>query len=241
VSNRDGKKETQRVVRERLAQERLRRPTLWTTTIAAAALVIALLVGWGVWQSQQADDFAVPAGTTSVGGEDAGLLAGGDGPVTVEVYLDFLCPACKQFEVAATPTLDQLIAEKRIQLVWHTLGFLDRLSTTDYSTRSASAAACASAGGRLKAYGDVLFANQPPEGGAGLTDDQLVDLGGPAGLNAPSFAACVRDGTYEDWVAHVNDLASQRGVNKTPTVYVNGQLLSQPTPENLKAAVDSAS
>lgn len=241
MSKRSDKKQAQRVVREQLAKERRRQRRLWTTIIAVAVLVIAGLIGWGVWQSQKSDEFTAPANATSDGGANAGLVAAGDGPVTVEIYLDFLCPACKQFETAATPTINQLVAEKKIRLVWHTLGFLDRLSTTDYSTRSASAAACASDAGKLKAYGEALFANQPAEGGPGLTDDQLVDLGGPVGLNAPSFAACVRDGRYKNWVAHVNDLASQRGVNQTPTVYVNGQRLAQPTAESLKAAVDSAS
>jgi protein-disulfide isomerase len=177
---------------------------------AVALLVIAGLVGWGVWQSQRSGEYTAPAGTTSDGGDDAGLHVAGDGPVTVEVYLDFLCPACRQFEEATTPTLNQLIVDEKIRLVWHPLGFLDRLSTTDYSTRSASAAACASDAGKLKGYGEALFAQQPPEGGPGLSDDQLVDIGGPVGLNAPSFAACVRDGTYENWVSHVNDLAAQR-------------------------------
>ena len=246
MSRRVDQKQANRVVREQLAKEQQRKRTLWTTLVAVLVLVIAGLIGWSVWQGQRSADFSVPAGTTNDGGENSNggngaLTVAGNGPVTVEVYLDFMCPACKQFEVAATPTLNKLIAENKIRLVWHTLGFLDGASTTHYSTRAASASACASDAGKLKAYGEALFANQPQEGGPGLTDDQLIDIGGPLGLNAPSFAACVRDGVYKGWVAHVNDLAAERGVNGTPTVFVNGTLVEQPTPQNLEAAVNSAS
>jgi protein-disulfide isomerase len=131
-----------------------------------------------------------------------------------------------------------MIAENKIRLVWHPLGFLNsQTSPAGYSTRAANAAACAADAGKLKEYGEALFANQPAEGGPGLTDDQLVDLGGPVGLNAPSFAQCVRDMKYRDWVSNVNDQAARRGVFQTPTVYVNGRVLEQPTAQNLSAAV----
>ena len=89
--------------------------------------------------------------------------------------------------------------------------------------------------------GAALFANQPAEGSAGLSDDQLIDLGGPVGLNAPSFAQCVRSQRYADWVANVDDQAARRGVTATPTVYVNGAPLGSPTPETLTAAINAAS
>jgi protein-disulfide isomerase len=237
VSKRGRSQQPSRVVREHLAKERRRRRTLWTTLIAVAVLVIAGLIGWSVYQSQKPTSNATPANTTADG---AGLVMAGSGPVTVEVYLDFICPFCKQFEASAGPMLDDLAAQNKIKLVWHTLGFLDEHSTTNYSTRAASSAGCASDGGKQQAYGEALFANQPAEGGPGLSDDQLIEIGGRAGLNSPEFAACVRDQKYKGWVAHVNDLAAQRGVNSTPTVYVNGKLIPQPTAESVKAAIDAA-
>jgi protein-disulfide isomerase len=238
VSTRKGQKQANRLVREQLAAERRRTRTIWISVIAALVLVVAGIIGWGILRSQSPDEFVAPPGVTDDGGNQAGIVAAGNGPDTVEVYLDFLCPACRQFETVATPTLNQLAADGKIRLVWHTLGFLDsRSSPAGYSTRAANASACAADAGKLKAYGEALFANQPAEGGPGLSDDQLIDLGGPVGLNAPSFAQCVRDMKYRDWVSNVNDKAAQRGVFQTPTVYVNGQVLPQPTPENITAAV----
>jgi protein-disulfide isomerase len=227
-----------RVVREQLARERRRRRTLWISVGAVIVLVAAGLIGWNAMRSQRPVEFATPAGVTNDGGDRAGISVTGDGPVLVEVYLDFLCPACKQFETTTQPTIDQLIAAKKIRLVWHPLGFLDANTVPPgYSTRAANAAACSANEGKLGNYGINLFAVQPPEGSAGLSDDQLIDIGGPLGLNAPSFAQCVRGGTYKPWVANVNDKAAQRGLVATPTVYVNGTQLQQNTPAALLAAV----
>jgi protein-disulfide isomerase len=82
-----------------------------------------------------------------------------------------------------------------ISLVYHPLGFLDRLSITRYSSRASAASGCASDGGRFVEYKDARFANQPPEGGPGLSDEQLVELGAAVGLGA-DFARCVSGGAY---------------------------------------------
>jgi len=238
VSKRKGQKQVNRLVQEQLAAERRRTRTIWVGVAGALVLILAGVVGWGMLRSQSPDSFVSPPGVTNDGGDKAGIVAAGDGPDTVEVYLDFLCPACRQFETVATPTLNQLVAQNKIRLVWHPLGFLDaQTSPAGYSTRAANADACAADAGKLKEYGEALFANQPAEGGPGLSDDQLIDVGGPVGLNAPSFARCVRDMKYRDWVSNVNDEAAQRGLFQTPTVFVNGQVLQDPTPANITAAV----
>ncbi|HLT10340.1 MAG TPA: thioredoxin domain-containing protein [Micromonosporaceae bacterium] len=239
MSSRARQKQAARVVREQMARERRRRRTTWISVAAIAVLLIAGLIGFAVWRSDGSTGYATPAGITDDGGTDSGIVAAGSGPVTVEVYLDFLCPACKQFEAEANPVLDQLVAENRIRLVWHPLGFLDRLSSPPgYSTQAAAAAGCAADEGKLKAFGDALFARQPAEGGPGLSDDEIIEIGGEVGLITPSFAQCVRDGTYRGWVDHVTNEAARRGVTATPTVFVDGVQVN-PTGAEIAAAVAS--
>jgi len=230
-----------RVVRESAARERRRTRGRWITVIAVLALFLAGVIGYSVYHSQKPTTFAVPTGVTDDGGSQAGLHVAGSGPVKVEVYLDYLCPFCKQFETSATPTINQMLADNKITLVWHTLSILDaNTSPPGYSRRAANAAACASGYGKLKEYGEALYAHQPAEGSAGLTDDQLIDVAGPVGLNQPEFAQCVRNGTYKDWAGTVNDKAAQAGIVSTPTVLVNGKKLPQPTADALTAAVQAA-
>ena len=106
---------------------------------------------------------------------------------------------------------------------YHPIAILDRASNgTEYSTRAAAASAAAAEGGKFAEYHQALFANQPAEGSAGLTNAKLIELGKSVGLTDAAFADAVTDKTYEAWVTKVTDTASSRGVTGTPTVLVNG-------------------
>jgi protein-disulfide isomerase len=174
----------------------------------------------------------LPAGATSAGD---GVVIGA-GPVTVDAYIDFMCPFCRQFELSSAGTLTSLVADGQISLVYHPMNFLDEASTTRYSSRAAASAGCASDGGRFLEYAHALFVSQPPEGGAGLSDAELIEIGRSAGLSGPAFEGCVPSGQYLDWPAYVTELATARGVSATPTVLVNGAQVP-PTGEAIAAAV----
>ncbi|MEU8182018.1 thioredoxin domain-containing protein [Micromonospora sp. NPDC049047] len=236
MSSRKGQRDAARVVREQLARERRRRRTVWVSAAAVVVLVIAGVVGWVVWSNQRSDDFTTPPGANAPG---TGIVSG-DGPVTVDVYEDFLCPVCKQFEQTSGSTLEQLVAEHKAKVVYHPVAFLNRFSTTGYSTRSSAASGCAAAGGKFREYARALFDRQPPEGSAGLTNDELIDIGAGVGLDRSSFGGCVQEQTYKTWTEHVTEDASQSKVTGTPTVRVNGQPLENPTPDALTAAVAAA-
>jgi protein-disulfide isomerase len=147
-----------------------------------------------------------------------------------------MCPICRDFETRAAGTLDTLAGGGKATVVYHPLAFLDRFSSTKYSTRSAAASGCAADAGRFVEYAKVLYANQPPEGSAGLPDDELIRLAGTVGIDTNSFGTCVRDGKYRAWVAGVTERATQRGITGTPTVLVNGKVVAN-DPAAIVAAV----
>jgi protein-disulfide isomerase len=163
----------------------------------------------------------------------------GAGAVEVDAYIDFQCPFCRQFELMAGPTLDTLVADKIVSLIYHPVNFLDAVSPTGYSTRAAAAAGAASDQGMFREYTDALFLNQPPEGGPGLTDGQLVELGQDIGITDPEFAEAIRRGRYLLWPPYVTERAVQRGVGGTPSVFVRGiPVAARPGP--LLVAVQAA-
>ncbi len=220
--------------RERATRKRRRARVL---LIAVVSLALAGVAVFAVWQANRpAARAAVPESAAS---DQAGLVVG-NGPVTVELYSDFLCPACRAFEADAGDEIGRLLAAGRIRLVYRPVAILDRFSSNRYSTRAAASAACAADAGDLTPYVRVLFRNQPPENGAGPDDEQLIRLGRAAGITGPGFAACVRDGRYQPWVKRVTDTMEPNGVLGTPTVLVNGRPLEQATARQLLAAVNSA-
>jgi protein-disulfide isomerase len=229
------RKAAAKVVREQLARERRRRRTVLSTAVAVAVLVIAGMVGWSVVAGRDRADGPTPPGAVA-GGTG---FARGSGPVTVDVYSDFLCPNCRNFEQQAGATLDGLVAANRITLVYHPIAILDRLSTTAYSTRSAAAAGAAAEGGKFWEFAKALYQQQPAEGGPGLADDKLVEMGRSVGLG-DDFADKVRGGTYRAWVTRATESAAREGYNSTPTVVVAGKRLDLPSPAGITAAVEAA-
>jgi protein-disulfide isomerase len=163
-----------------------------------------------------------PTRTPAGSNESRDGIVLGSGGVTVDAYIDFLCPFCKQFEMANGAALARMVDDGLISLVYHPLGFLDRLSTTRYSSRASSASGCASDEGMFAEYRDALFANQPPEGGPGLSDEQLVVLGQAVGITDEGFVRCVTGHAYIEWTAYVTARALERGVSGTPSVFVEG-------------------
>jgi protein-disulfide isomerase len=72
----------------------------------------------------------------------------------------------------------------------------------------------------------------------------LVSFGKQAGITSPDFATCVTTTKYSKWATNgVEREAQNRGVNTTPTVFINGKELdrTQYTPAGITAAVAAAS
>ncbi|TDC32159.1 thioredoxin domain-containing protein [Micromonospora sp. KC213] len=236
MSSRKGQRDAARVVREHLAREKRRKRTLWTSVGAVAVLVIAGLIGWSVWAGQRSDEFTTPKGASDA---STGIVIG-SGAVTIDLYEDYLCPACKQFQQLSGGTINQLVSEGKARVVFHPVAYLDRLSTTGYSTRASAASGCAADGGKFKEFTDALFERQPPEGSAGLSNQELIDIGAGVGLNRDDFGSCVSDGRYKPWTEHVTEDASRAGVTGTPTVKVNGKDVEDRSPDGIRAAVEAA-
>jgi hypothetical protein len=84
----------------------------------------------------------------------------------------------------------------------------------------------------------ALFMNQPPEGGPGLSDAELADIGRAIGLAGP-FTMCLAEGPYLDWPPYVTARATALGVEATPTVWVDGEPV-RPEAPTITAAVTAA-
>ncbi|MGY1623083.1 DsbA family protein [Geodermatophilus sp. SYSU D00965] len=222
-----------------------RRRAVLGGAVAAVLVAVALVVVVVVQEARTSApaNAAVPAGTVDDG---TGIAVGAaSAPVTVDVYEDFQCPVCASFEATNGATLDRLVQDGTVRLVHHPIAFLDRASTTDYSTRALDAASVVLDRAGVEAFvrfSDLLFTAQPPEGGAGLTDDRLVDLAAQAGASGQAVEEGIRDRAFADWTRQVTDAAGRAGVAATPTVLVDGTPVanSRLTPAGISAAVEAA-
>ncbi|MFJ9036847.1 DsbA family protein [Streptomyces sp. NPDC102406] len=200
-----------------------RRRTAVVSTVAVVVVAGAALVGAGLVRANNSDPGEAPARAPRGASADKAGITAAEGPVRIDLYLDYLCPECRNTERTLSPALTSLKAKGDIRLVYHPVAFLDDYSDPGgYSSRAASAAACAADAGRFEEYTAALFAGQPPERGPGLSQAQLIATGRDVGITGDSFARCVRDAPHKPWVTYVSDVAASRKVSMTPTVMVDG-------------------
>jgi protein-disulfide isomerase len=224
--------------------------------VAAAVVVVAIIavVGGVIWVQQSNEDAvtgggnALPPGVTALG---AGFPAFADatpvaGAPTVDVFEDFQCPACAQFESILGPTLQDHGAAGKAKVVYHVKNFLDDNLGNDSSTRAGNAAFCAADAGKFQEFHNQVFANQPAQEGDGFTDATLKGFAQAVGISGAALTTwqqCLDAGKYVDYVNSVEKQSFADGVRGTPTIRINGsdvELQSIGTPALLTQAIQNA-
>jgi protein-disulfide isomerase len=167
----------------------------------------------------------------------------GDGPVEVDLFIDFICPACNQFESTYAADIQGWIDDGSVTVNYHPIAILDRMSSgTEYSSRAAAASVCAADTGpqEFLDYTLALYENQPAENSTGLTDDELIAIGTDVGLGS-DWQSCVEDETYRGWVQEGTQWATgDGGVTGTPTAKVNGEIVDNAEfADQVQAAIDA--
>jgi protein-disulfide isomerase len=157
-----------------------------------------------------------------------------EGVIDIQIYVDYQCPFCQQFEATNGEYLAGLVENGGATVEYHPIAILDNQSLgTKYSSRATNAAACVAnfAPNQFWDFNRIMFENQPAEGTAGLDDDAIIALAEQAAVDQPEkVAQCIKDQTFKAWVASAraralagpipnSDVAQIKG---TPTVIVNG-------------------
>ncbi len=213
----------------------------------ALSIVVAMvtLVGLGV-QSGRAKIAGSLAATNAT--VSNGVVYGKKAAATVDIFEDFQCPNCLKFDQAAGKTLADDVKANLAQVRYHTMSFLDSSSSGNrYSSRAANAGICVSDVGvdQFVKFHDILFtpAVQPAEGSHGRTNAELITFAQQAGLTptqVTTFSTCAETEQHSALVQAITDNASKRGINATPTVLVNGKMLSKPDLASLTQAIAAA-
>ena len=113
--------------------------------LLTAIVVVAINSSQKANRDSNLDGPLVNPATMSAGGTIP--VGEADAPVTLEIFLDYMCPSCKQFENANSAQLSQWIEDGAVRVELHPMNFLDSQSQgTMYSTRAANAVAATEMG-----------------------------------------------------------------------------------------------
>ncbi|WP_435741910.1 DsbA family protein [Nocardioides sp. SYSU DS0663] len=234
---------------ERAAQaertRRTRRIVVGVGAVVIVALVVAIVVAV-VNALQAADEPTVSGEVVAPATAVDGAIPVGeeDAPVAVDLYFDYMCPACGAFEAVNGEDLDRLLEDGTARIDLHVLNFLDPQSGgTQYSTRAGNALATVAdqAPEHVWDLHQALYANQPEEGTSGLDDEEIADLALGAGV-PEDVVEDFTDGTHRAWVAESNEQAFEAGVQSTPTILIGGEQFTGDwsTPGELAATIEAA-
>jgi protein-disulfide isomerase len=184
--------------------------TYWLIGIIAAMAALAIIVLVGM-----------PAAATERAKATGNTLGDATAPVTLEVYADFQCPACGQFDRTTLKQIeDKYVNAGKVKVVFNHYAFIG-----DESTRAAEASECANDQGKFWEYADTLFNNQAGENQGAFRDEKLTGWAQQLGLNMDQFKTCMDNRTHLTEIQTSTQNGSQRGINSTPTVFINGQMV----------------
>lgn len=144
------------------------------------------------------------------------------------------------------PTLAGFKSNPDVAVDYVAINMLDRASSTVYSTRAANAAMCvaektglADEAAKWLDFHNILFSNQPAEGGAGLPNSDLIELAKQAGVE--DINDCVTEMSYRTWITENSQKAmAEPGFEGTPNVRINGTVVKIQSPEDLQQKVNEA-
>jgi protein-disulfide isomerase len=192
--------------------------------IGMVVLVVAVGAIFSVISNRENTSAALPS---SVSQEDGyGIVFNDDltGVPVIDIWEDFQCPVCARFEQTNGDYIERLIEEKKAKVVYHTLSFLG-----PESGLAANAAACASDENKFLGFHKAFYQNLPAENSGAVTTDYLVGLGQGVGITSEKFKSCVANLDYQGWVNNVASAGSEKNVNSTPTVFINGKEIRRGT------------
>lgn len=203
-----------------------RRPGLALLSVlgfVGGLLIVALAIALGsrsavpASASAQVATARVPAALVT----DGFAIGRADAPVTIDLYEDFQCPACRSWASGVFPRLAQNeLANGTVRIVFHDMAFLGAESTD-----AGLAAYAAAQQGRFWDMWATIYANQGHENSGAFSRERLVAMARGLGLAIPRFEADLSSTDAKVALDTSRSEAAQAGVSSTPTVIVGGQML----------------
>jgi protein-disulfide isomerase len=162
-----------------------------------------------------------------VAARDGAVKGRPDARVQLVAFSDFQCPACSRL----LPVLDKLQKKYGQEIA---IGFRHFPLTSHPDAPAAAAAAeCAREKGKFWEMHDVLFSNQ-----RALKTPSLKAYATQIGLDETEFADCLTSARPAVQVKEDREKGETFGVRATPTVYVNGRMVSEYSEERLSRVID---
>ena len=202
-----------------------------TRNIAVGMILFVVLIGAGFSVLSNKTNSKVSIPSTVSAADGYGIVLNKDAKVKVDLWEDFQCPNCRNFEAVSGGYLNDLARAGKIRVTYHPMTFIG-----PESILAAAAAACTVDSGKFLQMHMALYESQPAKENSGTwTNAALKVIATTAGDTSSATQACIDSGKYVNWTKNVEADAATKNVNSTPTMFINGKQLDQTHYLNLAA------
>lgn len=236
-------KKTKSELREKIAQQReqaakaAKRRKLFTqlgimlgAIVVIGIVVVIVIVATSSTPEDASGDAAPPAGksaTVTVAGVPVQLEITAEGialgnpaaSVVVDLFEDYSCPHCQDYEAAAGSTFLRIAAEGNALVNFNHINIV-----TPYGSRAGSTSMCVAEGQPelWTAVHSALFVNHS-QATDGWRTGNFQSFAADLGVTDQGTLDCIFEGRYMAWIALNTDNALSSGVTGTPSLWINGQ------------------
>ena len=219
-----------------LARAKRRRTLIQLAVVGGVAVVVIAIIATAVvlgrrGQATSAGSSPSATATTNVDGTSVPFVIGGtgatadgvrvgnaDAKVSMDLWVDYSCPHCQEFEATNNAAISDLVASGKLAVTYHNIQIV-----TDYGTEAGSASACVAVHDPSiwPAFNASLYANHSAQTD-GWSASQFAAFATSSGAG-DATRSCITDGTYRDWIGDNTAASVKAGVSGTPTMFIDGE------------------
>lgn len=226
-----------------IAKAKRRRKLTQLGIVGGVAVLVIAIVTTAVLLGRGGTATAAPTvdATVSVNGQSVPFAIDGsairigpaDAKATIDLWVDYSCSHCQDFEEANGDVINGLVAKGNVAVRYHQIQIV-----TDYGLQAGSASACVAVHDPSVwvTFNRALYSNHGTE-----TDGWTAgDFGAFAAAQGAGTASqeCIGAERYVDWIGDNTAASTGAGVKGTPAMFLDGQPSEVLTGQALVAKVD---
>lgn len=176
----------------------------------------------------------IPQSTTQ---EGFPVLGDSSAPVKMTEYSSFDCPHCEEFHASAIPALVDRVRKNELQITYIPVYGTGGIPN---GQGAAEAAICAGQQGKFWEFHDALFSWQTAYENTAFSQGRLTAGIANLGIDQSKWNSCMGSSLPGDVVAAAEKAGQEQNIPGTPTILINGTVVSSADLTSVNAAIDQA-
>jgi protein-disulfide isomerase len=217
-------------IKKQLRQEKAKRKNkvqqlmTWTIGVVLLAVVVLLFVN-----SLSTPKTGATVDAQEFQYEKQPSMGATDAPVKLVEFADFKCPACKQFDQTILPQLKKDFVDTGVVQMYFINYPIISPNADSRTAAIAGEAVYNQNPAEFWKFYEAVYAHQGDERNNWATPDALVQIAKQANLNLDfdNLKKDIEDQRFGQAVKDDEAIVGKLGVNSTPTIYLNGQPVSE--------------